>query len=61
MPVSIGKPKGISGLSDIVKNPIYSTAVGLLQFAAGQQREGMAANQGEMDSVMNRVKKWFTN
>jgi cell division protein FtsA len=61
MPVSIGKPKGISGLSDIVKNPIYSTAVGLLQFAAGQQRAGMAENQGDLDSVMNRVKKWFTN
>ena len=37
MPVSLGKPKNVSGLSDIVRNPIYSTAVGLLQHGAMQE------------------------
>ena len=59
MPVSIGKPVGVSGLSDIVKNPIYSTAVGLLQYAAHRQMDGMAGSHGEMDSVVKRVKSWF--
>ena len=36
MPVSIGKPKNVSGLADIVRNPIYATAVGLLQYGAAQ-------------------------
>ena len=59
MPVSIGKPFGVSGLSDIVKNPIYSTAVGLLQYAAHRQMDVMTGSQDEMDSVVKRVKNWF--
>ena len=59
MPVSIGKPVGVSGLSDIVKNPIYSTAVGLLQYAANRQMDGMVGSHGEMDSVVRRVKNWL--
>ena len=35
MPVSIGKPKSVAGLSDIVRNPIYATSVGLLQYGLG--------------------------
>lgn len=31
MPVRIGSPQDIKGLTDIVNNPIYSTGVGLLQ------------------------------
>jgi len=60
MPVSLGKPKNVSGLSDIVRNPIYSTAVGLLLYGAKQQPENivMPAAAG-MDGVMGRVKSWF--
>jgi len=32
MPVRIGTPVNIKGLSDVVNNPIYSTGVGLLHF-----------------------------
>ena len=35
MPVRIGTPVNIKGLSDIVNNPIYSTGVGLLHLALG--------------------------
>ncbi len=61
LPVSIGRPKGVSGLADIVKNPIYSTAVGLLMYGAKQQNEDviLPANAG-METVMGRVKSWFT-
>ena len=60
MPVSIGKPKGITGLSDIVKNPIYSTAVGLLMFAAEQQMDSLSMRTYEnRKGVVNRVKNWF--
>ena len=34
MPVRIGTPVNVKGLSDIVNNPIYSTGVGLLHFGA---------------------------
>lgn len=36
MPVRLGAPQNITGLSDIVNNPIYSTGVGLLQYAVKQ-------------------------
>ncbi len=60
MPVSIGKPKGITGLSDIVRNPIYSTAVGLLMYAADQQMDSLSMRIYEnRKGVVNRVKNWF--
>ena len=60
MPVSLGKPKNVSGLSDIVRNPIYSTAVGLLQYGAKQQPENIVMpGVAGMDGMMGRVKSWF--
>lgn len=59
MPVSIGKPRGVTGLTDIVRNPIYSTAVGLLQYAADKQALSASEGQGNLDSVIKRIKGWF--
>ena len=61
MPVSLGKPKNVAGLSDIVRNPIYSTAVGLLHYGANQQTRG-TANKPKKKSygLINQFKKWFT-
>lgn len=60
MPVSIGRPQGVSGLADIVRNPIYSTSVGLLQYGGKQQNDGLVlpSNVG-METVIDRVKNWF--
>ena len=61
MPVSIGKPKNVSGLSDIVRNPIYATAVGLLQYGAAQgDRAGRPASaEAAGDSILSKVKQWL--
>ena len=59
MPVSIGKPRGVTGLIDIVRNPIYSTAVGLLQYAADKQLNMVGEAQSDMDSVVKKFKSWF--
>lgn len=61
MPVSIGKPKNVSGLADIVRNPIYATAVGLLQYGAAQGvRAGRpAAADAGGDSIWSKVKQWL--
>ena len=37
MPVSLGAPRNVAGLKDIVRNPVYATGVGLLMY--GRQRE----------------------
>ena len=42
MPVRVGYPASIEGLTDVVRNPIYSTAVGLLLWGARHASEGSA-------------------
>jgi cell division protein FtsA len=58
MPVRLGSPQGINGLKDIVNNPIYSTGVGLLQYAKEQLDEGTVKTR-ETDSAFSKVKNWF--
>ena len=61
MPVSIGHPQGVTGLTDIVRNPIYSTAVGLLIYGAKQQFDGVVGTPPPaiaMTGVVDKVKNW---
>lgn len=59
-PVSLGKPKNVTGLADIVRNPIYSTAVGLLQYGADQQAAGLgSSSRSRASSMLDKVKRWF--
>jgi len=61
MPVSIGRPQGVTGLADIVKNPIYSTAVGLLLYGGEQQNESrVLPSSAGMVTVVGRVRNWLT-
>ncbi len=61
MPVSIGVPRATRGLSDIVRNPIYSTGVGLLLYGKDRERELESRGQGSADggSWWERIKSWF--
>ncbi|QEM81350.1 cell division protein FtsA [Halomonas binhaiensis] len=40
MPVRIACPQNVRGLADVVRNPIYSTGVGLLHYALHQAHQG---------------------
>ena len=61
MPVRLGLPQYVTGLVDVVRNPIHSTGVGLLLF--GYQNRGMRESEMRMGngfkSVWNRMKNWF--
>jgi len=60
MPVRIGKPQGVTGLSDIVRNPIYSTAVGLLLYGAKQQGGSPTPPSSiALPGFMAKIKSWF--
>jgi len=62
MPVRLGAPQGISGLTDIVQNPIYSTGVGLLQYAIQQEHVGRRSSYNQKPSTngwWDKVKTWF--
>ncbi len=61
MPVRLGLPRYITGLVDVVRNPIYSTGVGLLLYGRQQQLERQINNvTGEgFNNVFGRMKRWF--
>ncbi len=60
MPVSIGKPINVTGLTDIVRNPIYATAVGLLQYGAKQiDEEVVTPPTQNVSGMVGKVKSWF--
>ena len=58
MPVRIGMPQHVSGLADVVKNPIYSTGVGLLLFGRKQMQEGFSPLRAS-GGMWARMKSWF--
>lgn len=62
-PVRIGTPQDVEGLKDIVRNPIYSTGVGLLQYGLKQQNGGeiKASKTQQTAGVFSRAKDWFQN
>lgn len=58
MPVSLGTPKNVTGLAEIVRNPVYATAVGLLLYGCERaKRSGPRATP--TSSFMNRLKSWI--
>ncbi|MDX1433153.1 MAG: cell division protein FtsA [Gammaproteobacteria bacterium] len=61
MPVRIGAPQTVSGLSDVVRNPVYATGVGLLLFGHQHMHErgSEALSNGGLKSVWERMKSWF--
>ncbi len=59
MPVRLGAPQYVSGLSDVVRNPIYATGVGLLLF--GQQNRVVrgGGDRGNFQAMWEKMKSWF--
>jgi cell division protein FtsA len=60
MPVRIGVPRYSGGLADVVRNPRYATAVGLLLEGVTQTQQGRFTRQnGSVRAVLGRMKEWF--
>jgi cell division protein FtsA len=55
VPVRRGMPRGIGGLVDVVKSPMYATAVGLVQYGA-KQHEGSPYFKIREENVFRKVK-----
>jgi cell division protein FtsA len=59
-PIRQGIPQHIQGLSDIVNNPAYATAAGLLMYGQKQQLQKNYRFSGyEQDNLWFRMKNWF--
>jgi cell division protein FtsA len=60
VPVRLGLPSQVKGLSDVVRNPIYSTGVGLLLYARENSASATrgAAMGGNVAGLLSRMKSW---
>lgn len=61
MPVRLGLPRHVGGLSEVVSNPRYSTAVGLV-LKGKQQLERQMNGEMELGSfsrMLEKMKSWF--
>ena len=61
LPTRLGKPRGISGLVDVVNNPMYATGVGLVLYGARvrSQKKFRIRDENIFNRVMTRMKRWF--
>jgi len=61
VPARLGRPQGIGGLVDVVNNPMYATAVGLVLFGARNRTQSKfrIRDANIFNRVMTRMKKWF--
>ena len=61
MPVRLGLPHYVGGLSDVVKTPRFSTGVGLLLYGLDQHHRHRVARlqSNSFSDVLDRMKAWF--
>jgi cell division protein FtsA len=68
--VRLGRPLGVGGLRDIVQNPMYATAVGLIVHSVSQENEFEVVGAGGgkskkssrwMGGMVFKMKSWVMN
>ncbi len=60
-PTRLGYPQGVGGLSDVVNNPMYATAVGLILYGARTrpERKFRIRDSNIFNRITNRMRRWF--
>ena len=64
LPVRVGNPQGLGGLTDVVMDPKYATAVGLLKYGAGRDTSDFRFRIREKNlfrRVWSRMRRWFSD
>ncbi len=59
MPVRVGHPHSVKGLSEYVEDPSYATAVGLLQYSKQNINNKKTSGKTGEESVFKRIQSWF--
>jgi cell division protein FtsA len=65
LPAAVGYPIGVSSITDRAGDLAFTTAVGLVQWAAGEQprddrgNRAMAGNAGQLDGVKKKLRQWL--
>ncbi|TAM90006.1 MAG: cell division protein FtsA [Candidimonas sp.] len=62
-PVRVGVPNYEGSLADVMRNPRFSTAIGLLSEARLQRARGrkVAQQKGSVKTLLTRMREWFMN
>jgi len=63
VPARIGYPRNISGFADIIEQPMYATAVGLVLYGSRERkkrRKFRIRDSNIFIRIMNTMKKWFS-
>jgi cell division protein FtsA len=63
LPVKIGIPKRLGGLTDIILDPIYATGVGLVLYGYEKKNETLIRKSkgvGVFDALKKRFEDWFS-
>lgn len=61
LPVRIGVPYHFGGLGDVVKNPIYATATGLLLHGKKHGGQAPVEETGAVGNMFAALRRWFRN
>jgi cell division protein FtsA len=61
IPVRLGVPQYTSGLTDLLRNPVYATGVGLLLFGQRNrvERKSESIQTGGTRAVWEKMRSWF--
>ncbi len=63
IPARIGYPKDVKGISHIIKQPMYATALGLVLYGARERkkkRKFRIRDSNIFFKIVNTMKKWFS-
>lgn len=63
MPVRLGVPDNVTGLTDVICNPIHATGVGLLLYSQQQQKDDQEPKPQVTDDeagLWQKMKQWFS-
>ncbi len=61
LPVRVGLPNAIGGLTDAMAAPQYSTAIGLLLFGVNGERDAALRHGGRSNGVVSKVQRWLAD
>lgn len=61
VPVRLGSSRGVTGLQEVIEDPVYSTAVGLLLYGHRNREARVAglSGKGGVRSTWKRIGGWF--
>jgi cell division protein FtsA len=59
LPVRRAMPRGVGGLIDVVKSPVFATGVGLVLYGAHHQHSITEPRHGGLRGAFRRLSEWF--